>query len=64
MADYGFMVSMNFRQAHLQEVGLAEFRETVIFLVFFQQDRFQYRLHGRFQDRCQEKQTPPSNSLK
>jgi hypothetical protein len=65
MADYGwgFMASRNLCQPHLLEVGLTKIPgDNDFFLIFFfQQDRFQDRLQGKFQDR---QKTPPSNSLK
>ena len=42
-----------------------KFQETIIFYnIFFQYDKFQNRLQGRFHDRFQDIQTPPSNSTK
>jgi hypothetical protein len=34
------------------------------FFKFFEQDKFQDKLQGKFQERSHHKQTPPSNSLK
>jgi hypothetical protein len=56
------MVSWNFCQAHLLEVGLTKIpgaRPWLFFLRFSQHDRF----HNIFQGKFQERQTPPINSL-
>ena len=45
-----------------------KFRETMIFLIYFQHDKFhdgfQGEFHNRFQDIFQDRQTPPNSSLK
>ena len=59
------MVYRNLHQAHLQEVGLTQILEDHDFFFFkFQHDIFEDILQGIFQNRFQERQTPPSNSLK
>ena len=48
------------RPTDLQEVGLTQILGDRDFILFFQQDRF----HDKFQLIFEDKQTPPSSSLK
>ena len=54
------MVPRNFRRASLQEVGLTQILGDHDFYFYFQHDK----IHIRFQIRFQDRQTPPSSSLK
>ena len=62
------MVSRNFCQAYLQEVGLTQISGDHDFFNIFEhdrfQDKFQGRIYNRFYNRFHDRQTPPSSSLK
>ena len=60
------MISRNFCQAHLQEVGLKQIPgDRDCFLIYFSSmTTFYDILQGKFHDKFQDIQTPPSNSLK
>ena len=59
------MVSWNFRDAHLQEVGPTKISgDHDFFNIFFQRDKNQDKLQCKFLDRFQGRQTLPSTSLR
>ena len=61
------MVSQNFHQAHLQELGLVQILgDQEFFDIFLTKQisrQIAQRFHNRFHDIFHDKQTPPSSSL-
>ena len=58
------MVSRNYREAKLQEVGMTQIWGDHDFLIFYEQDKFQCIFYNRVQDIVRDRQTPPSSYLK